>query len=243
MSERFTDRVTLGSQNGDCCCRQRGSSVKLGFLNLGAQILSCFDTASLPFSPLWRNKSGLFSFLLDNPLYQIARETAPGETLAWRHTRHLSPSPGGRIVAHPDVPPRPHPSQLPGHFLHFLNTNLFLKTLLRARFLIESSESSQYWQNRCSCTDSHPCAPTRSTCSYVHMGVFTSSTSVCGVGQSTTHPLCAVRQEDRSDSQLPPLQSPRRQGPRRFREMRCVRALEPISLEKRGWGCSCGPRP
>ena len=62
-------------------------------------------------------------------------------------------------MAHTRRAPRPHPSQSPGHFLHFLNTSLFLKTSLRAHFLIESSKSGQYWQNGCSCAAGHPRAP------------------------------------------------------------------------------------
>ena len=135
-------------------------------------------------------------------MYQIARETAPGETLAWRHTRHPQsvPREAGDAWHTPRRAPRPHPSQLPGHFLHFLNTNLFLKTLLRARFLIESSESSQYWQNGCSCTDGHPCAPTRVL---AHMCTWACFQLHIRVWSRTIHnppSVCAVRQEDRSDS-------------------------------------------
>ena len=169
-----------------------------------------------------------FLFLLDNPLYQIARETAPGETLVGITPVTLSLSPerqGGQ--AHPDVPPRAHPSQPPGHFLHFLNTNLFLKTLLRACFLIESSTSSLYWQHGCSCQTAIPALRPAFLLMCAHRRV-SSSTSVYGIGQSVTHPLCvqSVRKTDGTPL-LPSLQSPRRQGPRRFREMRCARPAGP----------------
>ena len=44
--------------------------------------------------------------------------------------------------------------------------------------------------------------------------------------------VCAVRRKTDWIPPLPCLQSPRRQGPRRFREMRCLQARGPISLGK-----------
>ena len=143
---------------------------------------------------------------------------------------HPSPSvypQRGRGADTPRCAPRAHPSQPPGHFLHFLNTNLFLKTLLRACFLIESSTSSLYWQHGCSCQTAIPALRPAFLLMCAHRRV-SSSTSVYGIGQSVTHPLCvqSVRKTDGTPL-LPSLQSPRRQGPRRFREMRCARPAGP----------------
>lgn len=99
--------------------------------------------------------------------------------------------------------------------------------MLRACFLIESSTSSHHWQNGCSCPTAIPALRPAFLLMCTHRRV-SSSTSVYGIRQSITHPLCvqSVRKADPIPP-LPSLQSPRRQGPRRFREMRCARPAGP----------------
>ena len=143
--------------------------------------------------------------------------------------------------------PRPHPSRSPSHFLHFLNTNLFLKTSLRARFLTESSKSGQYRQNGRSCADGPPLQPVYLlTCAD---GVFLAP-HPCVESDNPQPTLCVCSpSEDRLDS--PASLSPESQetGPEKVsgNEMltgpRAHLAGEGQPALSNGRGCSRGPRP